>query len=154
VKPASIQSLQVVLEHAEQERDAAREALRQAEEAAARSQAQAAQLHQYRAEYRLRWQAQFARSGTPELLQCHHAFAQRLDHALEQQARQVAGSEQRVAMARKLLQAREQRLAAVRKLIERRLQALQQQAGRLDQKQTDESAQRAAWAARAAADFH
>lgn len=152
--PASIQSLQVVLGHAEGERDAAQTALRQAEEAAARSRLQAEHLQQYRAEYRQRWQTQFALSGTPELLQCYHGFTQRLDQALEQQQRQVAGSDQRVAMARKLLQAREQRLAAVRKLIERRLLALQQQAERRDQKQTDESAQRAAWAARAATDLH
>ena len=43
-------------------------------------------------------------------------------------------------------------MAAVRKLMERRLQALQRQADRIDQKQTDEAAQRAAWAARAEAE--
>jgi flagellar FliJ protein len=150
---ASIQSLQLVLEHAEGERDRAQTALRSTEEAAARQRAQAEQLHQYQAEYRQRWSGQFAQSGTVALLQCYHGFSQRLDQVIEQQRQQGVSSEQRVAQARKLLQAREQHLAAIRKLIERRLHCLQQQADRRDQKQTDESAQRAAWTARAAADF-
>jgi flagellar protein FliJ len=146
------QALQVVLQHAEGERDAARQALNQCEEAAARADAQAQQLDTYRAEFRQRWTTQFAQSGTPELLQYHHGFAQRLDVALEQQARQCAAAAQRVAQARQVLMGREQKLAAVRKLIERRLASQQLVLQRRDQKQTDEAAQRAAWNARAEAD--
>ena len=148
----SIQSLQTLLSHAERERDAARTAMRQTEEADARCRAQDEQLQQYRGEYLQRWSTQFSQSGTTSLLQCYHGFSQRLDQAIEQQQRQCASSAQRVAQAKLLVQAREQRVAAVRKLMERRLQALQRQADRLDQKQTDEAAQRAAWAARAEAE--
>lgn len=145
---ADVQSLQTLLGHAEQERDAALAALRQAEEAAARGQAQAEQLQQYRAEYHQRWSSRFAQSGTVTLVQCHHGFGQRLDQAIDQQARQCAALAQRVAQAQALLLQREQRLAAVRKLIERRLAAARQLADRRDQKRSDEAAQRAAWAAR------
>lgn len=143
-----LQSLRTLLGHAESERDAALAAQRQAEEAEARARAQAEQLQQYRVDYRQRWGERFAQSGTVTLLQCHHGFAQRLDQAIDQQARQCAGLAQRVAQARALVLQREQRLAAVRKLIERRLAALAKVAERRDQKRTDEAAQRAAWAAR------
>ena len=152
IPPAAIQSLQLVLEHAEKERDAAQSALRAAEEAAQRARAQADQLGQYRGEYHQRWTGQFSQSGTGPLVQSYHVFGQRLDQAITQQQRQCGLSDQRVQQARQLLLARETRVAAVRKLIERRLGGLQQQAHRRDQRQTDEAAQRAAWAARAAAD--
>lgn len=147
-----VQGLQTVLSHVEGERDAARSALNQCEQAAAQAEAQAAQLDSYRAEYRQRWQTQFAQSGTPELLQYYHGFHQRLELAIEQQRRQCTAAAQRVAQARQVLMSREQKLAAVRKLIERRLSAQQQILQRRDQKQTDEAAQRAAWQARVEAD--
>lgn len=150
--PASLQSLKTLLELAEGERDAARAALRAAEESARRAEAQAGQLDDHRDQYRERWMAQFRQSATATLLQCHHGFAQRLDQAIEQQRQQCAQNDQRVTRARQQLQAREQRVAAVRKLIERRLLALQKQADRHEQKQTDEAAQRAAWTARLAMD--
>ncbi|GAB4037569.1 MAG: hypothetical protein Fur0014_05440 [Rubrivivax sp.] len=149
---ADLHSLQALLGHAERERDAALAALRRAEEQAARAQAQADQLARYRSEYRQRWGERFARSATVELLQCHHGFGQRLDQAIDQQARQCTQAAQRVAQAQALVLQREQRLAAVRKLIERRVVAAQRVAERRDQKRSDEAAQRAAWAARAPID--
>lgn len=145
---SDLQSLQALLAHAERERDAAQAALRQAEEAEARGQAQAGQLHRYRGEYHQRWSSRFAQSGTATLVQCHHGFGQRLDQAIDQQARQVMQLSQRVVQARTLLLQREQRVAAVRKLIERRLESARKLADRRDQKRSDEAAQRAAWAAR------
>lgn len=139
-----MQSLKTLLEHAEGERDTALAALRDAEAAAARQDAQAAQLGEYQQQYRERWSAHFRQATPVALLQCHHGFAQRLEQAIAQQQQQCQQAAQRVARARLLVQQREQRVAAVRKLIERRLQAAQLQAGRRDQKQTDEAAQRAA----------
>lgn len=145
MESARLSSLQTLLGHAEGERDGARAALGAAEDALARQRAQADQLAAYRQEYRQRWSAQFAQAGAPALLQHYHAFSQRLDQAIDQQARQCLGGEQRVRQARALLVEREQRVAAVRKLIERRLQALQRETDRRDQKRSDEAAQRAAW---------
>lgn len=147
---ASMQSLKTLLEHAEGERDAALAALREAEAAAARHDAQALHLQDYRTQFQDRWSAQFRQATPVALLQCHHGFAQRLDQAIAQQAQQCQQQAQRVARARHALQRREQRVAAVRKLIERRLHALHQQGERREQRQTDEAAQRAsrthAWA--------
>lgn len=146
--------LYTLLQQAERERDAAQAALRDAEDAEARARQQAAQLQQYALDYRARWGAQAGRAGTVLQLQCYQGFMQRLDQAMEQQARQCELGTQRAAQARTRLQATELRVAALRKLIERRQQAEQALAGRRAQKQTDEAAQRAGWAARAVADFH
>jgi flagellar FliJ protein len=150
--PASLQSLLSLREHAERERDTAQAALRAAEEAAARAEAQAGQLDDYRGQFRTRWMAQFQQAASTVLLQCHHGFTQRLDQAIDQQRLQCQQGQRRVAQAREQLLACEMRLAAIGKLIARRLQAAHQQAERREQKQTDEAAQRAAWHARAAAD--
>jgi flagellar FliJ protein len=150
----SLSTLVTLLDHAQAERDRALSAARQADDVVLRAQAQADQLAQYRAEYLARWATQFARSGTPELLQCYHSFMQRLDQALEQQSAQVANVNARAAAARALLQDKEMRVASVRKLIERRQQAQQAQESRMAQKQTDEAAQRAGWEARSVFDLH
>lgn len=147
---ASLPALQTLLEQAERERDAARAALRQAEEAEQQARDQAAQLAQYRQDCLARWGAQAGRAGTVAQLHCYHGFMQRLDQATGQQQRQCDTSAQRVAQARAQVNAREMRVAAVRKLIERRLQAVQALADRRAQKQTDEAAQRSAWTLRAA----
>lgn len=151
--PASLQSLRTLLEHAEGERDDANKALRDAEAMAARHEAQAGQLDDYRAQFQARWSAQFRQPTAPALLQCHHGFSQRLDQAISQQQAQCQQQAQRVARARDQLRQKEQRVAAVRKLIERRLAAQQRQADRRDQKQTDEAAQRAAWSRAVTADL-
>jgi flagellar FliJ protein len=149
---AAVDALRPVLAHAESERDAALAALRAAEQAAARSQAQADQLQQYRGEFRDRWRTHFAAASTTALLQCRHGFGQRLDQAIDQQGLQCQASARQLAQARERLKQREMRVAAVCKLIERRLAEVQRADQRRDQKQTDEAAQRAAWAARASLD--
>ncbi|MCB1995069.1 MAG: flagellar export protein FliJ [Burkholderiaceae bacterium] len=151
--PASLQSLRTLLEHAEAERDTAASALRDAEAAAARHEAQAGQLGDYRSQFQARWTAQFRQPTAPSLLQCHHGFSQRLDQAIVQQQAQCRQQAQRVQRARDVLRQKEQRVAAVQKLIERRLTVQQRQAERRDQKQTDEAAQRTAWAKAATADL-
>ncbi|MCB1995575.1 MAG: flagellar export protein FliJ [Burkholderiaceae bacterium] len=151
--PASLQSLKTLLEHAEGERDAAQAALREAEALARRHADQASELQSYRAQFQARWTAQFRQPTVPALLQCHHGFSQRLDQAIAQQDAQCRQQGQRVARAHEQLRRCEQRVAAVRKLIERRLAAQQRLAQRRDQKQTDEAAQRAAWARAISADI-
>jgi len=140
----SIALLQTLLQRAEQERDTAIAMLRQAEQMVERAEAQARQLHAYRSEYDARWTERFRQSGTPELLQCHRGFGDRLDQAIRYQQNDAQNLGNRVQQARAVLLAREQRVAAVRKLIERRQTELTRIAERRDQRATDESAQRAA----------
>jgi flagellar FliJ protein len=147
-----VESLQAVLSQARSQRDAALAALRSAEAAAARSDAQAGQLQQYRGEFRQRWSAQFAREGSSTLLHCHHGFGQRLDQAIDQQQHQCRVGAQKVAQARAVLQQREMQLAAVGKIIERRLAEQRRAEDRLDQKRSDEAAQQAGWRRQSALD--
>lgn len=141
---SSLPMLQTLLERAEQERDAAAAALRQAEALVAQAERQAQALHSYRGEYDQRWTTRFQQAGTPELLHCHRGFGQRLDQAITHQQANTRHLGQRLQQARSLLIAREQRVAAVRKLIGRRQAELQASANRRDQRSTDEAAQRAA----------
>jgi len=152
--PASITTLQTLLEQAERERDAAQLALRQAEDGERRAADQADQLDNFRRDYLSRWGAQPGRAGTVTLLQCYHGFMERLNQAQSQQQRQCEASRQRTAQAREALRSRELRVAAVRKLIERRQSAAHAVAERREQKRNDEAAQRLAWAARHAPDLH
>ena len=147
----SIPLLQALLQRAEGERDNAQTALRQAAALEAQAQAQARHLQDYRGEYDQRWVARFQQSGTPELLNCHRDFGQRLDQAIAVQSSNADQLGNRVQRARDQLLAREQRVAAVRKLIERRSAELAKIATRRDQRNTDEAAQRCYGAAQAQA---
>lgn len=138
----SITLLQTVLARAEADRDTAQGLLRQAEQRLQQARAQADSLHQYRSEYDQRWVARFRQSGTPELLQCHRSFGQRLDVAIDLQDNTHQHLAHRLQQARLALLAREQRVAAVRKLIERRQIELRQLTDRREQRNTDEAAQR------------
>jgi flagellar FliJ protein len=140
----SLVLLQTLLERAEQERDAAAAALRQAEALVAQAAQQAQALDTYRGEYDQRWTTRFQQAGTPELLHCHRGFGQRLDQAITHQQTNTRHLDQRQQQARSLLIAREQRVAAVRKLISRRQAELLAADNRRDQRSTDEAAQRAA----------
>lgn len=133
-------ALQTLLEHAERQRDEALSALLQAEDHLRRQQLQEDQLLAYRQDYRQRHPALGGRSTSIELLRSHEGFMQRLDQALDQQRGQVQHSQNRGAQLRAALVAQETRVAAVRKLLERRGAQAQQQAARLDQRRSDETA--------------
>jgi flagellar FliJ protein len=146
--PPDLQSLHAVLEHAERERDAALAVARRAEAAADAARQQAGTLARYGLEYDARWGARPGQSGTPAMLHCVHGFVQRLEQARRQQDQACRQLAERSAQAHARLHAAELRVAAVRKLIERRMAALRLHADRLAQRQTDEAAQRIAWAGR------
>lgn len=138
----SIAALSLLLQRAEAERDTAVTVLRQAEAQQRQAQAQASQLEDYRGEYDQRWTDRFRQHGTPELMQCHRSFGQRLDQAISHQHHEAQHIGNRVQRARDVLQERERRVASVRKLIERRTEELGRIAARRDQRSTDEAAQR------------
>jgi flagellar protein FliJ len=142
-----MQSLLVLLQREQQKRDQAQSALHQANDAARRAREQHAQLLAYRAEYEGRWSAQFHQGGTIEILACYRSFMLRLDQAVAMQARQAELATAQLEPLRRALLECERRVASVRKLLDRRL-AERAQAGRqLEQKQTDEQAQRMHWQA-------
>ncbi|MEX8517196.1 MAG: flagellar export protein FliJ [Leptothrix sp. (in: b-proteobacteria)] len=142
---SSLQSLGVLLEHAERERDQARVRLQRAELALNNAQTQAEQLQQYRTESDQRWNAQARQGISIALLQCHQQFSGRLHGAVGQQDQQLARLQADQQRRQAELLACELRVASVRKLLERRSGVLQQQAERSEQKQLDERSSRATW---------
>jgi len=137
-----MQTLLLLLEHEEAERDQALLRLQQAEDEDRRARSQAEMLLAYRDEYRQRWSAQFARGGSMPVVQCYQGFMARLEQAIAQQQRQVDATRQRVEQCRAALVAQQRRVASVRKLLERRERELQQRAARREQKANDETAAR------------
>lgn len=141
--------LGTLLEREQQRRDDALTECQALERQAQAARAQVGTLETYRVEYQQRWSGQFARSAPIEIVRCYQGFVSRLDHAIVAQEGVARQAEARWAAGRERLRQRELKLATVRRLIERRQQALQLQADRREQKQSDEAAQRKAWAQRA-----
>lgn len=142
----STQTLTILLERAEAERDAALAQLKLLTAQAEQARAQAEQLDQYRGEYQQRWAQQFARQTTIEIVGCYQSFGLRLDQAIDQQGYASRHAQQRVERAQATLRELELRVASVRKLLERRQGETRRAAQRQEQKTTDEQASRAALA--------
>jgi flagellar FliJ protein len=139
------QSLQVLLQHVQSQRDEALVALQRAEDAQRQLQLQSEQLHVYRNEYDSRHPARAGRAAPIELLRCHLGFMQRLQQAQAHQQGLVQSAQVRVERQRQALLALEMRVAAVRKLLERRGNAQRSADDRLEQRRHDEAAQQRAW---------
>jgi len=140
--------LVTLMEREIQRRDTAAIELRDAQNAVEQARQQGQALLGYRDEYRQRWQAQFQQRATMDILRCYHGFIERLDQAITSQQGSTEAAERRAVGARERLRQRETRVAMVRKLMERRQLAQLQQQERREQKASDETAQRMAWAAR------
>jgi len=141
----AFQSLAILLEQNERERDQALAAQQRAQAASDAAAAQAEQLVAYRRDYEQRWNTQFRQGGHIEVVRSYHSFMARLTQAVEQQARVAEHALQMVTQAANNLRDAELKVASVRKLIERRTLELRVAAERRDQKLTDEAATRAAW---------
>jgi flagellar FliJ protein len=138
---ASLDTLQLLLDRAAQERDRLAGELRRGEQVALRARQQGEQLSTYRGEYLQRWTTQFGRGGAIEIVHCYQSFMQRLDEALAQQQRHIDAADRGVAAVREALIQAEMRVASVDKLMERRRAEMQREEERRDQRQTDETAQ-------------
>lgn len=138
----SLRPLLTLLELAETERNAALAALNQSRQRCQAAQQQAQQLDDYRRAYRQRWSLHFAQGAALAIVRCHHAFSDRLDTAIGQQAHVVRQAEAGREAAGHSLTAQELRVASVRKLLERRAQAVRHQGERREQKTSDEQAMR------------
>lgn len=139
---SAIQSLLLVLESAEKERDVARTALAAARQSHESARQQAQSLHDWRMDYQRRWQAQFRQSGGVEIVRCYQDFMQRLGDAESDQGLRVGQAQQQEARARALLIERERRVVALSQLIDRRQVELMHKQARQDQKASDEMAAR------------
>ena len=137
---SSLKAFEVAVELAERRRDAARQALKNVQDARHAAQAQLEQLTGYAAETQGRWGMKADSAMQPEVMYHHYQFMGRLDHAIGLQTGVVSGQDVRVDKARQALLEAELRLASLRKVVEKRQQDHERQQMRREQKQTDERA--------------
>jgi flagellar FliJ protein len=145
-----MQTLTTLLEQAESQRNVALAAFNQARARRDGARDQARELAAYRDDYTQRWNAQFQRGATLDIVRCYRQFADRLELALSQQAHAVTVAEQAFERANDTLAAHELRVASVRKLIERRQDDARRGADRREQTAADELALRMATTRRGA----
>ena len=136
-------TLSLLLERAEGERDAAAQALHAATAQAQAARAQHGELAGYRQDYQQRWTQSFAQATTMEIMACYQSFGQRLNQAVDSQGHVAQNADQRQVRARDALRQAELRVAALRQLIARRQAEVHKQAQRREQRATDEFAARA-----------
>jgi len=139
-----MQTLMILLKHAESDRDAAFVACQRVTEALLAADRQLEELLNYRRDYEARWTAQFSQLGRMELVHCYHDFMGRLSQAVEQQQHAVHAATGQKDLALRALQERELRVASVGKLIERRCKEIRSNADKREQKQLDEMSARMA----------
>lgn len=137
-----MQTLLLLLKHAESDRDAALAASDLATRAEKACQAQLKQLEGYRRDYETRWGAHFSQGGEIALVRCYHEFMGRLNQAVDQQLQATQAATGSKDAALQALRDRELRVASVAKLIERRSWEIRLSAGRREQKQLDEMSAR------------
>jgi len=136
-------TLGLLLERAEGERDDAARALNAATAQAQAARAQHGELAGYRQDYQQRWTQSFAQSTTMDIVACYRSFGQRLDQAVDTQGHVANHADQRQVRAREALRQAEMRVAALRQLIARRQAEAAKAAQRREQRATDEFAARA-----------
>ena len=137
-----MQTLLLLLKHAETDRDSALAACEMARRAEQAARTQHQQLIDYRRDYETRWNTQFSQGGEMALVRCYHEFMARLSHAVDQQQRTVQNATANKDLALNALRERELRVASVGKLIERRSREIRMGSERREQKQFDEMAAR------------
>lgn len=136
-------TLSLLLERAEGERDAAARTLHTAGLQAQAARAQHGELSGYRQDYQHRWTQSFTQSATMEIVGCYQSFSRRLDQAVDTQGHVANHADQRQARAREALREAELRVAALRQLIARRQAEATKVLQRREQRDSDEFAARA-----------
>jgi flagellar FliJ protein len=134
------QGLDAAIEQATRVRDGAAQQLALARQAWVSAQMQLDQLQGYAQETDARWSLAAGRTATPEVMQHHYQFMQRLTQAVQLQSATVAGQARRVEERAQALREAETRLGALRQVIEQRQQELLVAERRREQKQVDEIA--------------
>jgi flagellar FliJ protein len=127
-------TLSLLLERAEGERDAAARLLHAASTQAQAARAQHGELAGYRQDYQQRWTQSFTQSATMSIVGCYQSFGQRLNQAVDTQGHVANHADQRQA---------ELRVAALRQLIARRQAEAAKIVQRREQRASDEFAARA-----------
>ena len=139
------QALLSLLEHAQNQRDAALAELQRGEESAHQLRQQAQQLDSYHTDYAARAPTHNGRAAPIGLLRGHLAFMQRLDQAVAHQHGLLQAAEAQLVQRRQALVEFEIRVASVRKLLQRRDEVVQRRGSRQEQNRSDEATAQRRW---------
>jgi flagellar FliJ protein len=135
-----IETLNKVVELAEQKRDAALAALGRLEREMQQARQQMEQLETYAQEARQRWSGRRGGTVDPAVLGHHRQFMEKIEHAMEFQRSVLASRQNQIEQQQVQVQSAERDLAGLRRYTERQQQQILSQAQRQEQKLTDEMA--------------
>jgi flagellar FliJ protein len=125
---------------AERQRDEAAQLLATVRQSQAAAQAQLDQLEGYARDTDARWSAASGRAASPEVMQHHYQFMQRLGQAIAMQQRTMDNHAHQVTMRTNGLREAEARLESLNQVLAQRRKAEAVQERRREQKAVDEMA--------------
>lgn len=137
---SAIKSLLLAIDLATRQRDQASQAVVGVQNAQLFAQQQMGQLQTYAAETEARWQAAAQVMTTPELMQHHYQFMDRLHHAIGLQESALENAARRTDAAKKIALEAEFRLANLKQVLKKRQADMSVLQSRREQKQMDEFA--------------
>ncbi len=135
-----LKTLHVAIDVAARKRDAASQALGQAQQREIAARQQMEQLQSYAQETEGRWASQAQICAMPELMRHHYQFMDRLSQAIEMQKGVLAEQSLWVERARKALLDAELRVATLRQVLRNKQAEVDLQLRRREQRQMDEMA--------------
>lgn len=135
-----LRTLGVAIDVASRKRDAASQALGQAQQRHIAAQNQFSQLETYANETETRWASQAQICALPELMRHHYQFMERLNHAMQMQKQILVEQAHWVEVARKGLLDADIRVATLRQVLANKQKEAERLHNRREQKQMDEFA--------------
>lgn len=135
-----LKSVFLAIDLATRQRDQAAQGVIQVEAAHQFAQDQMAQLATYAAETEARWTAAAQTSTTPELMQHHYQFMDRLHQAIGLQQGALENTRRRLEAAQRLVLDAEFRLVSLKQVLKKRQVDIDIVQTRREQKQMDEFA--------------
>jgi flagellar FliJ protein len=137
---SAVKSVLLAVDLATRKRDQAGQGVMQVQGAHRFAQEQMAQLETYAAETEARWTAAAQTSTTPELMQHHYQFMDRLHHAIGLQQGVLEAASRRVDAAKRLVLEAEYRLVSLQQVLKKKQADMAIIQTRREQKQMDEFA--------------
>jgi len=135
-----LRTLGVAIDVAGRKRDAASQALGQAQQRQIAAQNQLTQLETYAFETETRWASQAQICALPELMRHHYQFMERLNQAIQMQKQMLLEHVHWVEVAKKNLLEADIRVATLRQVLANKEKDAQLLQHRREQKQMDEFA--------------
>lgn len=135
-----LRTLRLAIDVATRRRDAASQAMAQAQARQIAAQQQMEQLKSYANDTEQRWASQAQICALPELMRHHYQFMERLGQAILMQEGVVAEQARWVALARKALLEADLRVETLRRLLRNKEAEAAQVQQRREQRQMDEMA--------------